>query len=602
MPPKAKRQSAHQHDRRHETGLAQPGRRVSKQRSGGHLNENLPAQPRSRSQLTTVVTQPDVSRANSTAYASGPDESIKQTHVRPTSVSIGAAQVEGQTGASSEVSFDGIEDSQLSDDNFEDSTSLSYRYAGIDKKKFNNVHGGKTLRSITTIISICPLRDVVAILIILLQLPPTILTVIQFLFSTLTFLPPTSIATLPSVSEILAASGGMPSLATMIITDSIILLVWLLIWVPAQNLVLDLAQAVIAIALGGAAAGKGGTTHSIIVCLSVILLSHTVRSKPARNYGLSLLWSQFGHKDAGYSATVPSTDWFAETLYIPRSWPRSILGIHILTQGLVRVVRRTLARKEPTKPHKAGKKLDAEIFDDARVSRSSSISTDPNVDTMGNFDGDRRQSGAALNLKEGKDRSISSKKKRKPANAIRMRQPFWAALASTKITICKEIENREAIADAIEANTSSISDVADSNFALGEGRFWISDISATAISIGACMEERDDNFANGTETGCSDLSETTSIKTPFYIRINGAEWTSTKIQHVSKGANDEQWKVWAGEIGGLTPFSSYRCEFMRSTDSDVLYNVNVVTHAAAPTENGELVDLSLNYASLMNVM
>ena len=585
MPPKAKRQSAHQHDRRHETGLAQPGRRISKQRSAGHLNENVPVQSRSKSQLTTVATQPEVSRANSTAYASGPDESIKQTHVRPTPLHVGAAQAEGQIRASSEVSFDGLEDGQLSDDNFEDSASLSYQ--NISAKKLSSVHGGRTLQSITAIISICPLRDVIAILIILLQLPPTILTVIQFLFSTLTFLPPTSIATLPSVSEILAGSGGMPSLATMIVTDLIILLVWLLMWVPAQNLVLDLAQAVIAIALGGAAAGKGGTTHSIVVCLTVILLSHSIRSKPARNYGMSLLWSQFGQRGVDYPTAAPSSDWFAETLYIPRSWPRSILGIHILTQGLVRVVRRALARKEPTKPSKAGKRSESENVDDSRLSRSSSISTDLNVDTTASSDGDRRQSGTAINLKEGKEKSINLKKRRKPANAVRMRQPFWAALASTKITICKEIENREAIADAIEANTTSISDVADSNFALGEGRFWISDISATTISFGACMEDYDDTFAIEMGADRSDINDKVGANSPFHVRVNGAQWASSKIQHVGNGGNDEQWNIWAGEVSGLTPLSSYRCEFVRSIDSDVLYVVNVVTNAAASTEKGK---------------
>ena len=586
MPPKAKRQSAHQHDRRHETGLAQPGRRITKQRSSGHLNENVSGHAKSRSQLTTGATQSEVNRASPTAYASGIEDSKRQAQVRPILASTGLAHAEGQTRASSEVSLDEIEDVQISDDDFEDSASLPYRYANIDTKKLKTVQGNKTLQSITTIISVCPLRDIIAILIILLQLPPTILTVTQFLFATLTFLPPTSIATLPSVSEILTGSGGMPSLGTMIITDIIILLVWLLMWVPAQNIILDLAQAVIAIALGGAAAGRGGTTHSMIVCLTVILLSHAFRSKPARNYGMSLLWTQLGHRNAGYPTMPPSTEWFADTLYVPRSWSRSILGIHIFTQGLVRVVRRALARKESIKPPKAGKKLDSEIFDDSRLSRSSSISTDANIDTTGSFDGDRRQSGPASNNKEGKDKSTNLRKRRKPANAIRLRQPFWATLASTKITVCKEIENREAVADAIEANTSSLSDVADSNFVLGEGRVWVSDISATGISFGACIEEYGETFANQKERSCSLTDGSAATRNPFYIRVNGAEWTSTRIKYIGQGGNDGQWNIWAGEVVGLTPLSSYRCEFVRNTDDDALYTVNVVTHAASSAEKG----------------
>ena len=585
MPPKSKRQIAHQHDRRHETGLAQPGRRITKQRSSGQLtNDNVSTASKSKSQVAPLI-RSEASRATAFAYASGPDESVKQTQLKPVLASVGDSYVEGEIRALSEVSYDGFDDSQVSDGTFEESSMSFQRYTKINSKTFAPVKCNKTLNSITTIISVCPLRDIVAILIILLQLPPTILTLIQFLFATLTFLPPTSIATLPSVSEILAGSGGMPSLATMLITDLIVLLLWLLIWVPAQNLLLDLAQAVIAIALGGAAAGKRGTTHSIVICVTVILLSHAFRSKPARNYGMRLLRGQIGNGATRQSVIESSSGWFSETLSVPRGWPRSILGIHILTQGLVRIVRRTLARKETKQPSKSGKRPDPEALERPQVSRSNSISHDPSTGTK-ICNGDARQVASIVSAKEGKDKIPNGKKKRKPANAIRTRQPFWAALASTKVTVCKEIENREAIADAIEANASSLTDVADSNFALGEGRFWISSISATAISFGACMEDFAESSTNKKDSNFADSTSVIS-NSPFFVRLNGAVWASTRAQHLGFDSQYKQWHIWAGEIAGLTPLSSYRCEFVRSNGSDILYAVDVMTRSVPSAEKGK---------------
>ena len=63
-----------------------------------------------------------------------------------------------------------------------------------------------------TILTSCPLWDVIALLIVLLQLPPTIVSIIHVLFAGLTFVTPattvTNLTNLPTMQEILLGSGG----------------------------------------------------------------------------------------------------------------------------------------------------------------------------------------------------------------------------------------------------------------------------------------------------------------------------------------------------------------------------------------------------------
>ena len=89
------------------------------------------------------------------------------------------------------------------------------RRADTNTSKTASMSMASMLSVPATILTSCPLRDVLAILIILLQLPPTVLTVVQFLFATLTFVPPqagtplSALSAFPSFTDIFQGSGGV---------------------------------------------------------------------------------------------------------------------------------------------------------------------------------------------------------------------------------------------------------------------------------------------------------------------------------------------------------------------------------------------------------
>ena len=50
--------------------------------------------------------------------------------------------------------------------------------------------------------------------------------------------------------------------------DVVFLLVWLFLWGPLQHLILDFAQVVIALTLGGGASSRQGSANNIFVCVA----------------------------------------------------------------------------------------------------------------------------------------------------------------------------------------------------------------------------------------------------------------------------------------------------------------------------------------------
>lgn len=437
-----------------------------------------------------------------------------------------------------------------------------------------------------TILTSCPLRDVLAILIILLQLPPAVLTVVQFLFAILTFVPPqagtplSALSAFPSFTDIFQGSGGTPSLFTTIFADAFILVIWLVLWVPVQNFFLDLAQAVIAIALGGAVAGKNGATNSVFVCFVIILSNHLLRFRPLRQQLAQFLWTGLARGGLDFLAIPPSASAQLEGLSTPPGWPRSLLGIHILAQGVVRIIRRSLSRREVAPSLPVGKKADPEI---GVLQRVNSTAVDLNADVPTSSSTDSRP-GLPPTSNAPKDKVGSHRQKRKQATHVRSQQPFWAALASTKVTVLKEMESSRAANDADEANAKDTNHIGNAVWSLGDDRVWISEVGFSDISF--CV-----SFASGTSGEDEDEDESGSASgidksKPFYIRVNGADWSSTRIRRSEPISypSQEAMLFWVGEIFGLTALSNYFCEFVRSIDDEVFYTTSLITSPSPVTE------------------
>ncbi|OCL07828.1 hypothetical protein AOQ84DRAFT_250532, partial [Glonium stellatum] len=595
MPPKGKRNAANQHDKRHENGLAAPGKRIQKQKSNPALNGHAngkphPPTPPLPADVTQHMTLP--ATPNRPAHGTLADANMAGT--------VSGRHVDGRGRTVSEVSLDGLEACRYENTNGSLDHSLPNSPRRIDANATRTApayKGSNFLTLTTTILSSCPLRDVLAILIILLQLPPTVLTIVHFLFATLTFVPPqtgtslSAISALPSLTDIFQGSGGTPSLFTIVFADVFILILWLLLWVPVQNFFLDLAQAVIAISLGGAAAGKGGTTNSIFLCIVIIFCSHLFRFRPLRHHIVHFIWTGLSRGGLDFLTSPPSTPTYQESFSMPHGWPRSLLGIHILTQGVVRIIRRSLSRRESSQSMPTGKKTDPEAAVPLQATRSNSTSIDSSTDMASSSSTDGRPPGPSPAARDYREKTINGKKKRKQATHVRSQQPFWAALASTKVTVLKEMEQSQAANDAGEANAKDANHIGNAVFGGEEDRIWISEVGATVVSFRVSLYRgRDLGAMIGEERGAN-LRPGIDKSKPFYVRINGADWSSTRIQETASHSylGDEETDTWEGEIFGLTALSNYNCEFVRTADDEVFCSTSLITSAAPSTEQDPIV-------------
>jgi hypothetical protein len=582
MPPKKAKNAANQHDKRHENGLAPPGRRIQKQKSNPVLNgyangKSHPPTPPPSEDLEQRMTQPATPTHGALAQAAMAGQPSGRS-------------MEERRAAAADVLLDGSEPYRFDNANgsFDHHALPSTpRRTDANGSRIAPAYKGNSMLTVaSTILSSCPLRDVLAILIILLQLPPTVLTIVQFLFASLTFVPPqagtslSALSALPSFTDISQGSGGTPSLFTIVFTDACVLMIWLWFWVPAQNFFLDLAQAVIAIALGGAAAGKNGTTNSIFICFIIILFNHIFRYRPLRQHIVHFLWTGLTRGGLNFLTSPSISPSFQEDFPTPHGWPRTLLGIHIVTQGVVRIIRRALSRREASHSVATGKKTDPEAGVQ-HLPRSNSTSIDTNIDLPSGSSTDGRPPGPSP---AANSKTISSRKKRKQATHVRSQQPFWAALASTKVTVLKEMESGRAANDATEANAKDTNHIGNAVWRTEADRVWVSEIGHADIRFRVSMYTGDfDRRCDGQEGSSGSGIDKSN---PFYIRVNGADWSSTRIQQ-SKTLGylgEEGTGLWTGEIFGLTPVSNYFCEFVRTSDHEVFYSASLITSAGPSAE------------------
>ncbi|KAF2169647.1 hypothetical protein M409DRAFT_20060 [Zasmidium cellare ATCC 36951] len=597
MPPKGKAKNApNQHDKRHENGLAPPGKRVVRQRSNGHLNGQLNGK---------AVTPPALPSTGLNQGFKFPRPADPSTDTRTASAAAAkdhAATPEDtqRDRTSSDVSVDDTGAcGDMADLAHEPpSIPLTSVEAPSAACKPAAAHTG-TLSAVSTILTYYPLRDAIAILILLLSLPPTLVLVIQTLFASLTFVPPTaglSLSTLPNIKEMFNSSNfGYPALATILFVDLVFWVCWLPVWKPMQAILLDLSQAVIAVSLSGAAASTGGPTYSIATCTLIVCVVHVLRYKAIHLTALDYLRSVLHKMDIG----MPFDEHFAATSFYS-STPlergmaftaiRTILGIHIVSQGITTCIRRTLANAKANEKDQnvpAITKTDTEATAGSELSaRSSTGHAEGSPPVHGASSTDGRPPGQPPSHRDNKLRESSGKKKRKQANQVRSQQPLWAAIASTKVTFVKEMEQRDAADDAREAaamNKNNTTSTFASTTNPTTDRIWICEVRDTEIyfsvelSAESTAESADRKEDTPAVTAGIDKSK------PFYVRVNGAGWSSTRImasEEQEKGAGER----FVGEIFGLAPLSSYHCEIVSIAKQRVLCSASLITQPAPTAE------------------
>lgn len=608
MPPKGKttKNAPNQHDKRHENGLIAPGKRVARQRSSGQLNGapngksapavSPPALPSKGLNINPGFRFPKPADGNTAAATVGDH--------------AGAVEGGERERTASDASLDDVDPgSEMVEGGGFELASLEVLPAAVAGKSTPTNSGG-TFSTVSTILAYYPLRDAISILILLLCLPPTLGLIIQTLFASLTFVPPSAgLSTLPNVKEMFNSSNfGYPALATILFVDVFFWGCWLPLWKPAQAIFLDLSQAVIAVSLSGAAASTGGPTYSIATCTLVICVVHVLRYRAIHLTALDYLRSVLHKMDIGTPFDVPV---FANSYHSTQPLERgmlfnalrTILGIHIVSQGVTTCVRRTLAN---AKANEKDNNVPAIIKTDTEASAGTETlsransglpegSHSPYLGT--NTDG--RLGGQSPALRDSKPRESNGKKKRKQANQVRSQQPLWAAIASTKVTFVKEMEQRDAADDAREAasmdnNTSNpflsvINNTTD--------RVWICEVRDTEIyfavelSLAAAAERADQREE------CAPVTAGLDKTKPFFIRINGAAWSSTRIMQNGESGESSNDR-YVGEVFGLAPLSSYHCEIVSIAKQRVLCSVSLITQPAPTAEQAAAAPVPPPHQSL----
>jgi hypothetical protein len=548
---------------RHDNGLVGPGKKVTKQKSSGHLNG---------------------SPGNGNATGSGASATVDISSSRSASDSaINSSITAGKGGDGIQVDRNGHGlvnghrkgvDMACGEANgatpHHGGVAASASRNGIPKRSGSGT-SVNPLQLASTILKSCPIYDTIAILIFLLQLPPMVLTCVQFLFASLTFMPPSGGAagSLSSNFDIFQGPAGTPSMGTMIAMDGFCLLFWgLFMWTWAQNFAIDLAHVQVAITLGGGGSGKNGGVNTL--CVGIVLLLHIVRSKGIQEFVTGhLVSAKLISPDllSQYSNILPAEFRRTESQTSP-SWLRSLLAVHILAQAGTAMARRAMAKNRSPAPSRTGKRGDTEASAGSQGQADSALESAASLSSS--FVGPDGQL-----VKDGKDRLTSAKKRRRQANQVRSRQPFWAALASTKVTVMREYEHSRVLSKTArgltEADLQGVS--------LDEGLVWITDVDSSSIKF-AAGDLADDSLTPST----GDVDHIDSEAEPFYVCVNGALWATATICRVTDSSKGSSIVHWKGEISGLAPNCAYTCSFVRSDTDEEICAMSVKTPVTTDAE------------------
>ncbi|EGY23261.1 hypothetical protein VD0002_g8474 [Verticillium dahliae] len=572
----AKRQSgaaanANARDTRHENGLVGPAKRVSNKKSQSQLDAS-PAHHHSTSSAPSdgdASASPLPSPLPTFAIHGNGDTNGK---IHPAAaMAADAVPRRGSLGAYSESSSG---DSSASNPAGNGCVETQHRQIDVNATKNVDVHRdpGGPLEFAATVLRALPLYDTLAILILLMHVPPVALSGIYMAFTFLTFVPPvtTSSGMNINLAEIFDYNSTMPSLVTIGCMDILIMLVWLFLWPPIQVAILDLAKPVIAVTLGGGSSSREGTSSSVTTCFLLVIASHVLRgSRLHWSRATRLLppnWRLASDNDDPLEAISQGFDKRG-----PHGWIKSILAIHILTQGIVRYIREWYLRREKSSGS-------SHSLSDPEAGKPADISGDAGLPTTTDSE------AAAL-----QHATTSSKKRRKQSTQVRLQQPLWAALASTKIVMVKEYELSHAASETAGSNATDIHNLGNAPFDSEAEQIWISYIGYDEICFNTSHFA---DIAPPTQNGHASRPAGVDTSKPFYVRVNNAYWQPTRIFRVQDEDGERaSGHRWCGDVYGLRPLSKYVCEFVDTHTDRVIFSTSIRT-TQAPTKDQEGVPAS----------
>ncbi|KAK2850600.1 hypothetical protein FQN49_005510, partial [Arthroderma sp. PD_2] len=615
------------HGQRSDSGRALPGKKLAKQKSNGHLN----GIPNGQNQAGNNTSTPTPTNANISTAAAASASSLssvstpttatatsavrtlpnadgqpmtnygingtshamagvarKETNGRgslqgngsnqsvagggDTAMSNGHTHAHGHGHLCSSVSSNGILPGDRLDEPFSRRTD---RMVPTVKKAHSVRNAVNPLVLASTILKACPTSDTIAILILLLQLPPIVLTLVQFLYASMTFMLPAGVSTgtLTSNFDIFQGPAGTPSLSTMIAMDGFCLLVWgLFMWNWAKNFAIDLAHVQVAIALGAGSSGDTGGVNTF--CVSMVLIVHLLRSEGIQGFLLGHLFSaKLLSPDtvSKYSYLIPA-EFRRQDNSSPPSWIGSLLAVHILAQAGTAMARRSMAKNRSSPRPKNGERSGTDASA-GTLTLPDISSLEPSTALSSGISSEPPQSSSGLK-DTTRERVSTVKKRRRQANEARRIQPFWAALASTKFTVTREYE-RSRNGNWYSPNVPTTEDDLD-GVSPDNAFIWITGVDTSSIEFSANdFSISEDAVDEGAAYGAAG---------PFYVRVNGARWAAVTLSKFSDTSKEPALVHWRGEISGLAPDCTYTCSFVCVDTNEEVCVVSVKTPSAPVTD------------------
>ncbi|KAH7141269.1 hypothetical protein B0J13DRAFT_556545 [Dactylonectria estremocensis] len=543
-------------DTRHENGLVGPARRPSDKKGTGDG-------PARRSDHGVTGTAGSSTPANNFVNGSKhPDNSSSDSRVNDDSLRRSSLASESSSeSCDSNMGANGIVDA-------------GHRQIDVNALKNADVHRDSGPFDLaTTVLKSLPMQDTLAILIILMHVPPLSLSAIYTVFTFLTFVPPvtTSSGMNINLAEIFDGNSTMPSLVTILCMDFFFLLIWLFLWGPIQDAILDFAKPVIAITLGGGTSTRDGTSRGLTTCFMWVIGHHLLRGTRAH-------WGRVvRHIPEHWRLPIVFNNPLETTTatYDKRSaygWVKSVLAIHILTQGIVRYVREWYLRREKANASTG--------VSDPEAGKPPSVVGDASNDTgFATPDTD-------VSFQPAPGPS-TNKKRRKQSTQVRLQQPLWAALASTKIVMVKEYELSHAASESAGSNATDIHNLGNAPFNSQPCQIWISYIGSDEVCFSTSQFPESDDDNSQSQQSNSHAPRPSGIDTskPFYVRVNNAFWQPTRIFPIEDSTEDsKQGARWTGDIYGLRPASKYVCEFVDTRTDEVIFTTSIRTIQATLRE------------------
>ncbi|ODQ51422.1 hypothetical protein SAICODRAFT_20786 [Saitoella complicata NRRL Y-17804] len=463
--------------------------------------------------------QASAASARSRRTAADAKQQVRQSSAPSTPTSENASRKSSvdETNAVVLHDHDGTDANDYSDPTYNGNCTISVvPNASDDNQKF---HYSSASTKREALLTPHPFLDSLALLILLLHLPATLLTTLHLLFACLMFVAPNASSSASATSNFISqGTSAPPSLPTVLLADASVALISAFLLPQARGFIVDLAQAVIATALGG------GGFRAAAMCAGVVGGARIARSKMP--YRMTTIIQPTDSALGWLMSTTPFDAPGMRQQIGAFTWIQDAIAVHVVGQGVMRALRRWI--------------LDGSV--DAASTTSNNGKKEKDIETN--------------NLQV-----TTTNSKKKKGSSLRS-MPLWNVIAGALVFAAKEAELRP------QESPSSNEEVV-----------WVTSIDSGSVSFSISFGDRYREEhppltvrVNGilwTQTTFEPLTRTAQ-------NIHGDEGDEGNgVEQEEYAQAEKDGSVWLIRVSGLASVTEY--EFEISLEDDLICRASICT-------------------------